>query len=142
MKKFIAIIAGLAICAAAHAQYSLQTTTLNGGTNNVAASTTNSVTAPVIAATRASDVALQATFKLTGSGTSAVVFVFDESIDNSNWESASRTLSVTAAGTSTVSNVGNYTLGGAGYLRLSSVQNPNAAAITNLVLKYSLKPGI
>ena len=146
MKKFLKIalaaIAAIAMAGNALAQYTLQSTSLNGGTANVAAATTNAVTTPVLTVVKSSDVAIQASFKLTGAGTSAVVFNFDESIDNSSWKSNSRTLSVTPAGTTTVVNMGNYTLGGAGFLRLSSVQNPNSAAITNLVLKYSYKSGI
>lgn len=146
MKKFIKFIAGFCAFAALttglHAQLSVQTTSLNGGTANVAASTTNSVTVPVLTVAKASNVAIQAAFKLTGAGTSAVVFNFDESIDGSNWKTSSRTLSVTPAGTSTVVNLGNYTLGGAAFLRLSSVQNPNSAAITNLVLNYAYKTGL
>ena len=145
MKKFTALFlaaAGILFAGAAQAQYSIQTTTLNGGTNNVAASTTNSVTAPVLAFTRSTYGVVQTTFKLTGAGSSTVVLTFDESVDNSNWDLATRTLSVTANGTTAVTGLSNYTLGGAGYLRLSSVENPNAAAITNLVVKYSYKPGL
>lgn len=119
------------------------TTTLNGGTNNVAASTTNSYTThAVFTAAYSSDIALQPIFKLTGSGTSAVVFVFDISLDGSNWYSSAFTISVTAAGTSTVTKTASQSLGSQPYVRLSSIQNPNASAITNLSLVATMKRGL
>jgi hypothetical protein len=110
-----------------------------GGTNNVAAATTNSSFATVIPATRATDIAVQPSFKLTGSGTSAVVLKFDESADNANWTANAVSISVTAAGTATVSKVSNFALGGIGYLRLSTVENPNASAVTNLSITFAQK---
>lgn len=145
MKRLFKIIAALGAAltfVAAHAQLSVQTTSLNGGTANVAASTTNSVTVPIITVAKANNAAIQASFKLAGSGTSAVVFTFDESVDASVWKSASTTLSVTANGTNSVNNILKLATEGSGYYRLSSVANPNASAITNLVLKYSYKAGL
>jgi hypothetical protein len=120
-----------------HAQYTLGTA-IPGGTNNVPAATTNS-TAIIIPVTRSTDVALQPSFKLTGSGTSAVVFKFDESLDAATWKPAVISVSVTASGTSTVMALSSSTIDAVGYLRLSSIENPNATAVTNLVLKYATK---
>lgn len=143
MKKLIQFLFAIAISfGAAQAQYNLITTTLNGGTNSVAASTTTSTTAPVLSFTRSTYGAVQATCKLDGAGTTAVVFTFDESIDGSRWVPSTRTLSVTPAGTTQVSAIQNYTIGASGYLRLKSINNPNASNLTNVVLNYSYKPGI
>ena len=140
---FLAAV-GLLFAVAAQAQYSLQTsTTYNGTTGNFGSATTNSaLTAPVLTVNKATHATVQVGFKLDGAGTSAVVFKFDESIDGSNWVPTTRTLSVTAAGTTTVHNLSNLTIGGAGYLRLSYIGNPNSANITNLYVKYASKPGI
>lgn len=126
----------------AHAQYVLAPS-INGGTFNIAASTTNttigSSNLAVIVATRAIDIAIQPQFKLTGAGTSPVVLKFDESIDNSNWTVATRSITITPSGTTLVSKMANFTVGAAGYLRLSQIENPNAEAVTNLVIKYAQK---
>ena len=146
MKKFTALflaVAGLLFAGIAQAQYSLNTTTYNGGTANFAAATTNAaLTAPVLSFTRATYGTVQISLKLDGSGTSAVVFQFDESLDNTNWVPLTRSISVTPAGTTAVSALSNLTIGGAGYLRLRYIGNPNASNITNLTMKYSYKPGI
>lgn len=126
----------------AHAQLDIQTTTLNGGTNNIAATTTNSTMAIAITPVRSSYVAIQPSFKLDGAGTTAVTFEFDESIDGSTWNASKHTLVVTPAGTSTVTAATNITVGAVGFLRLQIVRNPNASAITNLTLKWSQKPGL
>lgn len=142
MKRLYAVILGLLCAASAQAQYTIQSTTLNGGTNNVAASTTATMTAPVLSFTRSTYGTVQASYVLTGAGTSAVVFTFDESLDGTTWVPSTRTLSVTASGTTAVSGLSNYLMGGSGYLRLKSVNNANATAVTNLAIKFSYKSGI
>jgi hypothetical protein len=105
----------------------------------IAATATNTTVRASIPATRADNLGLQASFVLAGSGTSAVVLKFDESLDGSNWESAAHSLTVTANGTNSVVGVSTIALNGIGYLRLSSVENPNGQAINSLVIKYSQK---
>lgn len=122
--------------------YSIQTTTLTGGTNNVSATTTNSSLAIVMPVPKSSFIGIQPSFKLTGSGTTAVVFSFDESIDNSVWTSGTQTLSITPAGTTVVTGIKNFSANGVGFLRLSSIANANATAITNLVVKFATKNGL
>lgn len=121
----------------AHAQYDLNVVSLT--TNAIPATTTNSTIRGTIVATHAVDIAVQASFVLGGAGTTAVVLKFDESIDNVNWTAAAVSISITANGTSSVSKVSNFTIGGIGYLRLSSVENPNASAIASLAVKYAQK---
>ncbi len=114
-------------------------------TYSVAAATTNTTIASsnvIAAVTRSRYVTLQPIFKLTGSGTTAVVLVFDESTDGSTWESAAHTVSVTAAGTTEVTAVQNVQLEGIGFLRLGAIRNPNAEAVTNLSVKISYKTGL
>lgn len=118
------------------------TCSLNGGTNVVAASSTNSPSGVTFTAAYSSDIALQPSFKLTGAGSSAVVFVFDTSLDGTTWYPAAFNISITANGTTPVSKVATQALGSTPYIKLSSIQNPNASIITNLALVATMKRGL
>lgn len=145
MKKILFLLTvAAALCAPiSHAQAVSPYREIGGSTLNISATSTNTTMAAtnlaVIEATRALDIAIQPSFKLTGSGTSPVVLKFDTSIDNSNWTVASQSITITAAGTATVSKAQNFTLGAVTYMRLSQVENPNASAITNLTIRYVQK---
>jgi hypothetical protein len=138
MKKIVFLLT-LAAALRVHAQYAgLVMYPVPLSTNIVAAATTNSTIRGTIYAGRGLDVAIQPIFQLDGTGTSAVVFNFDESLDNVNWATNTRSISVTASGTNVVTSLSDFTIA-SGFLRLSSVQNPNAQNITNLVIKTSQK---
>ena len=149
MKKlilsFLALAATIFAGATAHAQggysaYGAQTL-VAGGTNNVAAATTNSYTG-VLTLTRQREVALQISFSSTGTNTSSIVFVLDPSVDGNTYDTANNDYNVTIAanGTNVVPFVTNLTVGAIGYLRLASVENPNgASALTNVSVIYSIK---
>jgi hypothetical protein len=143
IKGLLLIAALIFIAPKAHAQrYSLQSATITSNSVTVtaiAATATNTTVRADIPATKAINLGIQASFVLAGSGTSAVVLKFDESLDGSNWESAAHSLTITANGTSSVVGVANLSLGGIGFIRLSSVENPNANAINSLVIKYAQK---
>lgn len=82
-------------------------------------------------------------FALTGAGSSTVVFKFDASLDGANWEPAAYSVSAAANGTTAVVKNANFDLGSLPYVRLSSIENPNASsAVTNLVIRYGNKRGI
>jgi len=149
MKRILRLITGLqflclltlfVIPAAEAQQYDILSTLYAGGTNNLAAATTNSTAAKVIGLAKYDQVAIDIKFKLVGSGTSDVVFKLDEGLDNSNWVANKRTIAVTANGTGTVYFCTNYTVDTTGYLRLNVVENPNASAITNLQIRAYVKP--
>lgn len=111
---------------------------------SVAATTTNTTYASsnwVGTATQSQKVTLGVKFQLTSTGTSAVVFKFDSSVDGVNWETATHSITGTAAGTTPVNKLGTFDLGGAPYFRLSSIENPNANAVTNISIRYSAKKG-
>lgn len=139
---FVLLVLLVLVFPAAAQSYSVNSTTLAGGTNNVPLASTNAAVAIVIPVVRANNVAITASFKLTGAGTTAVVFRLDESVDGSTWESSAHSLSVTPAGTTTVVGVGNVAVNGIGYLRLQTIENPNATSVTNLVFKYGFKSGL
>lgn len=137
--KFILVLfALLLVMPQVQAQYRLNTQTVT--TNAIPATTTNTtVRSSTIVVTAGLDVAIQPSFNLADTGTDTIVLKFDESIDNTNWTDAVRSISIVASGTNTVSKVSNFTVGAVGYLRLSQVQNPSARAIQNLVIKTATK---
>jgi hypothetical protein len=139
--KQIVIVVALFLGIQAHG-FDFLTSSLNGGTNAVAAASTNSVTTPTFTVAYSSDIALQPSFKLQGSGTSAVVFKFDTSLDGTVWQAASFNISITPAGTALVTKVVSTAIGSTPYVRLSSIENPNATAITNLMLNATMKRGL
>ena len=108
-------------------------------TNQTVAALTTNTCNSVITLTKYDQVAIQPVFKLMGSGTTAVAFNFDWSGDSSNWVSY-YTASVTPAGTASVTGIWSTNVGPVGYLRLSTIGNPNANAITNLNIKVITKP--
>jgi hypothetical protein len=137
--KFILItFAALLIFPQAQAQFQLSTATLT--TNAIPATTTNTTIRGTLVATRGENIAIQPQFNLADTGTDTIVLKFDTSIDNENWTSASHSISIVANGTNTVSKVTNVANGGISFFRLSSVENPSARAIQNLVIKYGTKP--
>ena len=75
-----------------------------------------------------------------GAGTTAVTFDVDWSGDATNWVTGYGRISVTPAGTATVTGIWSTNVGPVGYIRIANVGNPNASAITNLNLKVIVKP--
>lgn len=150
MKRFIHAIwlfamASIAIPAFGQSYVNESATTTLPTTYSVAAATTNTTIASsniVIAVTRARYVTLQPVLELNGAGTTAVVLLFDESTDGTNWEPSAHSVSVTPAGTASKTTVQNVQLEGIGFLRLAEIRNPNSAAVTNLNVKYSFKTGL
>lgn len=138
------IVLAVAALVAAPAQaqsYNLRSATILSNsvtTTLIAASATNSTVRSTIPATKGDNLSLQCTVTLAGSGTSVVVFKFDESVDGVSWESSAHSVSVTAAGTTAVTTVANVAVNGIGYLRLSSIENPNAQ-IATVAIKYAQK---
>lgn len=111
-------------------------------TFSVAAASTNTTLASsniVFSVAAGQKAAVQMTHKLTGAGTSAVVWKFDVSNDKVRWKPLAYSVSVTAAGTNEVSNLENLDVGAALFLRLARCENPNASAVTNVVGNASVK---
>lgn len=94
---------------------------------------------------KAEFVAIQATFNMTGAATSTNAFVFEKSVDGSNWTTTTdsdsyASWSVIQNGTTEVSAIKLISANGVGYLRLKSIANPDASeSVTNLTVRYSLK---
>lgn len=114
--------------------------TWNGGTNNIAATTTNSPSADTIAVSEFANVGYQITVKPLSSSTGTVVFNFAQSLDSTTYESVPQhTVTCTLNGTSAITTVGNLSIPSAGTLKLVSIANTNAMAITNIAIVYRLK---
>lgn len=143
MKRlFIALFAIVAVGLSTHAQtYNAGRAT--GGTNIIAATVTNTTTAvtSAIPATRGSTLTIQPTLYLSGAGTTAVVISLDTSVDGSEWQSGAYRVSITPAGATKVGTITNLSLGSVGFVRVGSIENPNANSITNLIVRYSQKVG-
>ena len=134
-------VAGLFAVPAQAQSYNLRSAVIlsnSVATTLIASEATNSTVRSTIPATKGDNLSLQCTVTLAGAGTSAVVFKFDESVDGVSWESSAHTVSVTAAGTTPVTTVANVAVGSIGYLRLSSIENPNAQVLT-VAIKYAQK---
>ena len=116
------------------------TTLVAGGTNIVAAASTN--TYGTLTLTRQEHLAIQFTFRATGTNTSGIQFIIDPSLDGETFDTVNDDYIFTAAanGTNLVTVVTNMPdVNAIGYGRLR-VGNPNATvAITNLTVKYAIK---
>lgn len=119
------------------------TTIVAGGTNKVAALTTNTYNAR-IDAPKSEYVALEFSFKNMNTNGLATTFYLQRSLDGTTFEDANTyAIAVTpsnSASNSTTRLMTNINVGAFGYLRLGTVGHVNdATPITNLTVKYSIK---
>lgn len=115
-----------------------------GGTNNVSATTTAAYTTEYpFSATKSTQVAIQGTLKTISAMTENITFTFDGSVDNVSWEGSVATLTIPASSATELVTYGtNITVGARGFFRLSSINNQNSSAATNIALKVSTKTGL
>ena len=136
MKKILGIL--LVLAAAFTASAALETTVMDGSSSNqftyVAAATTNTPLA-VLNCVNSRYVALQALFQCTGDNSSNVTFRFDRSIDGINWHTNILAWAVPAQGAAPAAAITNLDVGAVPFLRVSAVENPGPAAVTNLLLR-------
>lgn len=119
-------------------QYAVTTVSYVGGLTTNQVVTTDSA---AITLTKYEDVGLYFSFVGDGAATDNVVFTFKKSIDGSNYATiGGPAFAIPATGTTAVHWVTNFNAGPVGYLKLDSVANGAAVNLTNLVIKYSLKP--
>lgn len=134
----IALVAAIALPSVAKAQEAkTYATSLNGGTNNIAATATNTyaITQNV---SEFDNVGATLNFKSTGANTGTQVVRIARSWDNgSTYESTpGLSLSVAANGTSTVVAGAKLDCSGVTNLKIVSWENPGASPITNAVVKF------
>lgn len=138
MKKLLALLALLGLAPLAQAQQYFVETVSSAATIAASGSITPGTKIPV---RPYSNVAIQVSFKLSGSGTSNIVASFAKSVDGTTFETTpSVTVTVAASGTTTVSGVSNVALGGVGWLKLVSVTNANTpSTVAELSIKTAVK---
>lgn len=131
--KILAVIFASALCVCADSPG--VTVLVAGGTNNVAASATNTLTA--FATSEFDNVGLQFSFKGTGAGTSNIQLLAYRSLDNTTYETTPFLNSLVALnGTTLVNTMTNLNLPSTGYLKIV-IGNTNASvAVTNLGVVY------
>ncbi len=117
-------------------------TFLNGGTNNVAAATTNTYSLPSFPVIYGKEVSFLVSAQMAANTNTDLVFVFDRSVDAVNWETNTFSLTLTC-NTTNQSQLGtNFNAGGYPFYRLDSIQNPNTqSATTNVIVKSVYKRG-
>lgn len=111
---------------------------ISSSTTTVPAQASNAL-ATAFSTTRGKDVYIQASFALTGAGTSGVLFSFDTSADNSVWQTGTHSFWIPASGTTAVKHATNWTINAVPFMRLNIIHNTNAAIVTNLVVKAVVK---
>jgi hypothetical protein len=135
------VVSGLLLTAHAQSPFAYRVLTLlPGGTNNVAATATNTPAAVGVTCAEQDQVALFIEHRGTGAGSGNVIYAFAKGLDADTVETMpSVTLTVPLNGTNTVRLLSEPTVNGSGYLQLVSIQNTNAVALTNLTVKVSRK---
>lgn len=133
-------VAAIAIVPSANAQKAgSYTTTLNGGTNNVAATATNTYTA-AITCEDYDNVGLDLSFKAVSSLTGNITVRVAKACVSGNYESVPTTvITIPANGTTVVNYPLNITTPSAIALKLTSIENTNSVAITNVTASWRLK---
>ena len=142
MKKLIPLLLIAAIgMVAAPVKAGLLSTTINGGTNNVAGATTKTY-GDTLTPVNSTSMALFVSYSVISGGTSNNVVQLSNSLDNSHWNTNAASVTILSAGTATVTTNVNITVGGIPFWRVESFQNVNVAAITNLIIHGFTKPGL
>lgn len=129
---------------AANAQYSMlkSITIMAGGTNYVAAATTNNYSSASIVADvqKQSYTGITVAGKASGANTGTFVAYFAKSIDGVNYETTpSLTVTATMNGTAVVRKLAPTQVDGVASLKLIYLENTNATYITNITISYNVK---
>ena len=111
----------------------------NGGTNNVAATSTNTVTDSYIAVSEFDTIGVAITLRPVSTSTGTVVFNFAEAIGDYYETTPSHSITVTLSGTNTITTPGNFTVANAGTFALVQTVSTNAMGMTNVIIEVRLK---
>ncbi|MCX6896324.1 MAG: hypothetical protein NTZ16_12665 [Verrucomicrobia bacterium] len=109
----------------------------SGGTNNVAAASTNIYGS--ITLTKNDEFGLFLSSVAISASTSNTVWYVDASLDNTNWTTINA-ITKTQTGTTAATVGTNIYVGAAGYARVRCAIPDNLVALTNITVRYSLKP--
>ena len=112
----------------------------DGGTNNIAAASTNTVTGSDINCSEFDHIGIEVTVRPVTTSTGTVIFKFAESVSGSAYETTpSHTLTVTLSGTNAITSVVDYSIPTAGTFALVQTVSTNAMAMTNVVVYARFK---
>lgn len=130
------VSACLLLAASAQAQNYKATAVITGTTNNVTALGTNTFT-KAIDVTGYSEIGFALSYKQATAGSSNITVRLARSLDASTWETVPSII-VFCNSTNFVTNISG--IGAVGHVRVATVENTNALAITNVTVTYSIKP--
>lgn len=141
MKKLFALIliALIALAFAPTAFADWGNTTLLSGTQTVPNAASN-VTAKIVK-NQSDKVALQWSFKLTGAGTSGVLFQSEVSLDDSTYFTGPSSVWVAGNGTTAVTGFTNFSFGPYPFVRFR-IHNTNSVVATNWTFRAWTVPSI
>lgn len=143
MKHVITILAALALFAfGAQAQGNYQAASLLSTTASITAGATTNYNT-VINVTKWDEIALQLSYKLAAAtaNNSNVTVTLSRSLDGVNWGTADKLVFTLAANsTNQVSTITNIDTGSIGYYRLDSIANANTNTMTNILVRFAVKP--
>jgi len=150
MRSILLCLCTIALATLASAQeivWKGATTLLSGGTNNVAATTTNTYTSLIIDCSRASEFALYVSAKPRGSLSNIVTLnlTLYPSLDGSTIANAAPAQTYTLTGTTNSSGVvigiTNVTVGSIPQYAITAIGNSEGLAVTNLTVAWGPKVG-
>jgi hypothetical protein len=143
MKLLVSILTGLALFAVSHNAIAYDiVTVLSGGTNNVAAASSNLLSLSSIPVGKYNNIAITFGGATLAGATSNIWVYFDASVDNAHWASNKYVVLAPTSGTSTNYVVTNITENAFQYLRVASIYNTNTAQLTNIWLSIGGQPGL
>lgn len=130
------VSACLLLAAPVQAQNYRATSVITGTTNNVTALGTNTYT-KAIDVTGYAEIGFALSYKQATAGSSNITVRLARSLDASTWE-VTPSIVIFANSTNFVTNISG--IGAIGHVRVATVENTNALAITNVTVSYSIKP--
>lgn len=87
------------------------------------------------------EISVQATFNLTGAGTSGVACILEASNDNANWATTPVQFWRAGNGATPVLHLTNFTINASPFFRLTT-HNTNSTIVTNVTLTIVNKTGV
>jgi hypothetical protein len=111
----------------------------NGGTNNIALTSTNTVSDSYISVEEHDHIGVAVTLRPGSTSTGQVVFKFSDKVGSYYESTPTHTLTLTLNGTNTVTMNGLYATDGLTGFALVQTVSTNALAMTNVVIEVTLQ---
>ncbi len=133
----ILILSGFSASAQRSGQYNLGP--WNGGTNNIAAASTNTVSDSYISVDEHDAIGVAVTLRPLSTSTGTVVFKFADKVGSYYESTPTHTITLTLNGTNTVTMNGLFATSGTSGFALVQTVTTNAMAMTNVNIEVSLQ---